>query len=481
MVYYWSNKRPAAPAGARNITFLTDGKKPETRSAYVGAATKDKPGVIQLEEAEDATKFLAGDGSWQTADTGGEGAPVELEIIDGSVATQANLGNIFYINADQDFVLENPTGVPGFGWQGLWIIRQTNGGGHVMTLGTMFRGGDEIPVANVVLSTENGSVSYLICRYFDPYGALDIVDFKTGYLEVIATYSIEITIPAGRVGTDLAAFPIYINLADMPAGFWAHLADPWGADIRVTDAADALLPIDLVWISKETQKGTLFIKTPLSTGADTVLTMHYGDPELQRLAVGDAIGRNAVWADYARVFMFGDSLYDRTGSGVRVQFPGTPNYPFTVGETSADTGCHQGVAWDGTHYYVTGTNTIKKYDASWALVATNSDPCGDAGAGVEHSGDPVVKDGILYVPQTSASGYTVTIVSEFNCADLSYIQSHNILPDGMSPGDCHWTASLARRPARARLLCRGRRLALAGAHPHGADGPPTPHHPTIPH
>ncbi len=73
MVYYWSNKTPAAPAGSRNVTFQSDGGSPEKRSAHVGPAGAGLPGVVPLESALDTTKFLAGDGNWRVPPSGGSG------------------------------------------------------------------------------------------------------------------------------------------------------------------------------------------------------------------------------------------------------------------------------------------------------------------------------------------------------------------------------------------------------------------------
>lgn len=73
MVYYWSNKTPAAPAGSRNVTFQSDGGSPEKRSAHVGPAGAGVPGVIQLPDPLDGTKYLNGNGSWSTPSGGGGG------------------------------------------------------------------------------------------------------------------------------------------------------------------------------------------------------------------------------------------------------------------------------------------------------------------------------------------------------------------------------------------------------------------------
>lgn len=79
MVYYWSNKIPAAPAGSRNVTWQSDGGSPEKRSAHVGPAGAGVPGVVPLESALDTTKFLAGDGTWRVPPSGGGGGVVTAD------------------------------------------------------------------------------------------------------------------------------------------------------------------------------------------------------------------------------------------------------------------------------------------------------------------------------------------------------------------------------------------------------------------
>lgn len=76
----WSNQTPAAPTGARNVKFQSDGGADlEKRSAHIGPAAAGVPGVIALEPSSDPTKFLAGDGVWRTpSGSGGGGGFPEL-------------------------------------------------------------------------------------------------------------------------------------------------------------------------------------------------------------------------------------------------------------------------------------------------------------------------------------------------------------------------------------------------------------------
>lgn len=124
-----------------------------------------------------------------------------------------------------------------------------------------------------------------------------------------------LTIPASTVGANLAGFPVLLDLADMPPGFWAAVAGD-GADIRVLDAAFAGRPVDVVAINTGTETGTVFFSADLLAATDNVFYVQAGSGAAAP-AVTDPLGRNAVWSAYHRVFAFaGNSGVERTGSGV---------------------------------------------------------------------------------------------------------------------------------------------------------------------
>lgn len=106
-------------------------------------------------------------------------------------------------------------------------------------------------------------------------------------------------------------FQLYINLQHMPASFWAHLYYGRGQDIRVKTAAGVDIPYDLVSMSGREKKGVMFIRANL--GASTTLYIHYGNPGDTRLAYTAPNGRNAVWAGFGSVYMFGGDQDNRTG------------------------------------------------------------------------------------------------------------------------------------------------------------------------
>jgi hypothetical protein len=240
---------------------------------------------------------------------------------------------------------------------------------------------------------------------------------------------VDVTIAAGVVATDLTNFPVMIRLSSMPAGFWSGVTDG-GGDIRAQTTGGTALPIDVVSCDVVAQDGALFFKAPSILAASSNTFRLTWDGSSAALPATDANGRNAVWSDYHRVFFWTpfDGLADHTGNGAAP----TPaaNFSTFVGTViSPETSSHEGVAWDGTYYYTTDVNAIRKWTAAWSLVTTNSNPCASIGVGVNHLGDPEVVGSVLYVPAENYSNpttWSTMRIARFNTSDLSFIDSVDI-------------------------------------------------------
>lgn len=215
---------------------------------------------------------------------------------------------------------------------------------------------------------------------------------------VYTEYQISVTIAPATVDSDLERYPCYVDMSGLPPAFWDKCKRD-GGDIRVYDAAGEPIPFDLVRFDPIAQNGSLFVRTDISASSGAAFHVRYGNPALSRLPNEDPCGRNAVWEDFQHVFLLGESFEDRTGKVALddILVNGTPN-TFELASTSPNLGVHQGIAFDGTHYYAADTNHIKKYNSSWELVAENANPIGQIGNGTNHVGDPCVHDGVLYAP-----------------------------------------------------------------------------------
>ena len=85
----------------------------------------------------------------------------------------------------------------------------------------------------------------------------------------------------------------------------------------------------------------------------------------------------------------------------------------------------QGVAHDGTNYYVVATEQIFKYDSSWTLIASNTNAGDSSNANVGHLGGCDYYNGKLYVAACDAGAGTPPPISNariavFNASDLSF-------------------------------------------------------------
>lgn len=142
--------------------------------------------------------------------------------------------------------------------------------------------------------------------------------------------SATVTVPAGTVASNLTAFPLMIDLADMPSAFWAGVqAD--GGNVRVYQSDGVtLIPHDLTFINKTGQTGRIFAKTGLLAASDSTVVVKTLSTLSSKLAVTDANGRNAVWSDYEVVWIFPDKS-NRTGKSYSQVFGAAITSPETPG------------------------------------------------------------------------------------------------------------------------------------------------------
>lgn len=246
----------------------------------------------------------------------------------------------------------------------------------------------------------------------------------TGYLATI-------TVPPSSVSSSLTDFPLFIDLSLMSVSWWGSLFYRDGRDIRVTNNVGTQIPFDLVFIDAQNRTGYMFIKTNLSSVTATTVIISIGLAANGFVAPTDPNGRNAVWSNYHRVVTFGHDHSDRTGNGYTAAY--APTLSMNVSATGPNTSSHQGVSWDGVYYYVSDTNRLRKYDSTWTLVASNTNPLGSVGGGVNHLGDIEVVDGILYAPvesYTSPSVFSLMTIARFDAGTLAYIDSVSVAAQG---------------------------------------------------
>jgi hypothetical protein len=244
---------------------------------------------------------------------------------------------------------------------------------------------------------------------------------------------LELTVPAGSVSSNLTGYVTYVSLSDLPEAFWLGVSDN-GGDVRVKTASGDALPTDLVWLDTASRTGALFFRSDLLSASDNVFQIHYATG-LSRLAVNDTYGRNAVWQDYEFVSSLGVDPSDRTGNHnpLRGLVAGARTFEAVAQSPLFAQDPHQGVAWDGTYWYLLHTNAVYKFDADWTLVASNTDPIGDTGlATVNHLGDGTCHGSFLYtlLEEYPASPYDSQYIVKLDTADLSVVATYDISAQG---------------------------------------------------
>ncbi len=256
-------------------------------------------------------------------------------------------------------------------------------------------------------------------------GAMEAITFSAAVVLPNAAPDYAVTIPSGKVSSDLANFPLLIDLADMPTSFWTH-ASRGGENLRAY-AADGVteLPLDVITCLNDTQQGCLAVKATVTSASATTIIIRplIGAP---RVLAAATYGRNAVWSDYQAVLAGGQDFQNRTGKSLARTW-GYPQGYELVSTSGSVTGA-QGVVGDGSTFVVIGTNALRKYDATLATVTdSNLNPAGDAGGST--CGGGCYHDGKIYVLTASPQKIAV-----FDYGTLDFITAFDISATGTGAG-----------------------------------------------
>lgn len=151
---------------------------------------------------------------------------------------------------------------------------------------------------------------FLILLFILPIQA-DAVWFSSDW-----DYKVKVEVNPNKVGTTTAvtSFPVYLDLAGMPASFWTNASNT-GADIRVVESDDTTeTAFELVTFATTTKRGELhFMADSLGTTSTSTFYIYYGNATATAYAVTDTYGRNAVWSGYTAVYHMEADMTDSTG------------------------------------------------------------------------------------------------------------------------------------------------------------------------
>jgi hypothetical protein len=123
-------------------------------------------------------------------------------------------------------------------------------------------------------------------------------------------YKVKVEINPNKVAstTAITSFPVYVDLAGMPASFWTNASNT-GADIRVVESDDTTeTAFEVVTFATTTKRGELhFMADSLGTTSTSTFYIYYGNATATAYASTDTYGRNAVWSSYEAVWHLKDT------------------------------------------------------------------------------------------------------------------------------------------------------------------------------
>lgn len=173
------------------------------------------------------------------------------------------------------------------------------------------------------------------------------------------TYRISVTVDDAQVPSTLSSFPVYVDLADLPASFFTN-AKSDGCDIRVVESDETTeTAFELVSYDAGGTGELHFMADSLtgSGGGDTVFYIYYGNSGASCYATTDTYGAENVWAAYDYVSHDGGSN-DSTANG----YTTTDYGGVTSGDSTGQIG--DSTAFDGNDYFQ--VNSALQYDSATA-------------------------------------------------------------------------------------------------------------------
>jgi PKD repeat protein len=238
------------------------------------------------------------------------------------------------------------------------------------------------------------------------------------------------TIPVGAVDAALVGFPVPIDLSRLTATEFSHVTNQYGYDLEFRTVAGDVLPCDVINFDSVLRVGYAYVKFDVAHVSEDHFYLTYG---------GDIVDRatrltrtRACWADY-ELAVFHDlehGLVDHAQGIAPYSLYGMSGPLYEYDAESPQVYSHQGVYLDRDtdDWTVTDNNYIRRYNSSWVLQATNSNPCADIG-GVNHLGDPDGYGDYLYIPccqWDGGEGHTNKRIARFTKTTLAYVDSYSI-------------------------------------------------------
>ncbi len=181
--------------------------------------------------------------------------------------------------------------------------------------GTLTVGGDFIVSGTGAFAHNNGEVTLLVQDTDDvktngsSFNNLRIAGaISSSWYGDSWAYRLPVTIQSSQIDANLTNFPVYVDLANLPSGFFTNVKSD-GGDIRVTESDGVTeVPREVVSISTGSSNGELhFRATSVSSSTNSTYYIYYGNSAATGHASTSTYGARNVWSNgYVVVNHMGD-------------------------------------------------------------------------------------------------------------------------------------------------------------------------------
>lgn len=128
-------------------------------------------------------------------------------------------------------------------------------------------------------------------------------------------YRFKATVLATKVDADLTDYPVYLNLADAPAGFHTNCNQTDARDIRITTSDETTeVPREVVFYDSANNTGEVYFKGTVANATNTDFYVYYGNAGASEPAANATYGKNNVWTNYVGVWHLHGSYSDSTSN-----------------------------------------------------------------------------------------------------------------------------------------------------------------------
>jgi hypothetical protein len=178
-------------------------------------------------------------------------------------------------------------------------------------------------------------------------------------------YRVKVTINAAQVPSTQTNFPAYVNLANLPAGFWSNVKST-GADIRVTNSAGTELAREIESISTASSTGALWFKADSISNA-SYYYIYYGNASATEPAADATYGKNNVWdTNFKGVW----HLHE-TGTGSPTDYRDSTSNASNGGQASGEPTATSSAQIGGAESFNGTTNHIGGFGDKYDLLTNN--------------------------------------------------------------------------------------------------------------